>query len=136
MIITLGEALKSSPYSVKRSVKLPMSKYDYKSGEVAYLHDLASMKGDRAPLKSVPMNRVRATQDRVSTSKRRGEPVFKDMRVHPVMMHTKRDNLYHVLDGHHRSEDALKKGKKQIKAHVFSNPKNEVDWEPEDMKDY
>jgi hypothetical protein len=56
-----------------------------------------------------------ATQDWLS-SQGGGKPAFTTMKQHPVVL--QKDNKMYILDGHHRSADALKSGS-PIQVYLF-----------------
>lgn len=89
--------------------------------------------GDKKPIKTekISLDKIRHTQDRVrdeSHAKRTindldhhgGERmhVFAGHTKHPVGLRLK-DGSIHIVDGHHRTQQAFKDGKKDISVHVY-----------------
>lgn len=103
---------------------IPMSKkYTSEWDAPAGFIDLSSIvpyieaKGIKPTKKEVLIQNLRATQDWVDHPYGGGDPVFDEYKDKPVVIHDGAE--YHIIDGHHRVDKAIIKGKDHIKAWVF-----------------
>lgn len=74
-------------------------------------------RGLKAQLKSIPVNKILATQDWLDHEMGGGDPVLDNYADHPVVVYD--GEWYHLIDGHHRTHDARLAQLDTIDAYVF-----------------
>ncbi len=106
--------------------KLPMSEYDQESGSVHHLVSSAEKKKKSTEARLIDIHKLAAkgklhkTQSWLNHGNGGGgeDAVVHGHEDHPVLVKTK-DGVHHIVDGHHRIDNALKHGK-HIKAHIYA----------------